>query len=133
MPRLNARARHPVRFTLNGHATTVEVEPRMVLTDALRHLAGSTGTHVGCEHGVCGACTVQIDGVAARACLTLAVHQDRAGAAHAVLAAHVRPGQPQVVAEEVGEQLPRRNAGLVALPVDDALDGVLLRRACGGR
>jgi 2-furoyl-CoA dehydrogenase 2Fe-2S iron sulfur subunit len=76
MPRLNARARHPVRFTLNGRPTTVEVEPRMVLTDALRHLAGSTGTHVGCEHGVCGACTVQIEGVAARACLTLAVQVD---------------------------------------------------------
>jgi 2-furoyl-CoA dehydrogenase 2Fe-2S iron sulfur subunit len=76
MPRLNARVRHQVRFTLNGRPTTVEVEPRMVLTDALRHLAGSTGTHVGCEHGVCGACTVQIDGVAARACLTLAVQVD---------------------------------------------------------
>jgi 2-furoyl-CoA dehydrogenase 2Fe-2S iron sulfur subunit len=73
MPRLTARTRHPVRFTLNGRATTVEVEPRMMLTDALRHLAGSTGTHVGCEHGVCGACTVLIDGAAARACLTLAV------------------------------------------------------------
>ena len=76
MPRLNARARHAVRFTLNGRATTLEVEPRMVLTDALRHLAGATGTHVGCEHGVCGACTVQIEGVAARACLTLAVQVD---------------------------------------------------------
>src|SRR3712207_3338974 len=76
MPRLNAHARHNVRFTLNGRATTVEVEPRMMLTDALRHLAGSTGTHVGCEHGVCGACTVLIDGAAARACLTLAVQVD---------------------------------------------------------
>jgi 2-furoyl-CoA dehydrogenase 2Fe-2S iron sulfur subunit len=76
MPRLNARARHVVRFTLNGHAVSVEVEPRTVLTDALRHLVGVTGTHVGCEHGVCGACTVQIDGVAARACLTLAVQVD---------------------------------------------------------
>ena len=73
MPRLTAGARHPVRFTLNGRLTTIEAEPRMMLTDALRHLAGATGTHVGCEHGVCGACTVQIDGVAARACLTLAV------------------------------------------------------------
>ena len=73
MPRLNARTRHPVRFTLNGRPTMIDVEPRMVLTDALRHLVGATGTHVGCEHGVCGACTVQIDGVAARACLTLAV------------------------------------------------------------
>ena len=76
MPRLNARARHVVPFTLNGRAVSVEVEPRTVLTDALRHLVGATGTHVGCEHGVCGACTVQIDGVAARACLTLAVQVD---------------------------------------------------------
>jgi 2-furoyl-CoA dehydrogenase 2Fe-2S iron sulfur subunit len=73
MPRLNAGTRHPVRFTLNGRETTIEVEPRTMLTDALRHLAGATGTHVGCEHGVCGACTVQIEGGAARACLTLAV------------------------------------------------------------
>ena len=76
MPRLNARARHVVPFTLNGRAVSVEVEPRTVLTDALRHLVGATGTHVGCEHGVCGACTVQVDGVAARACLTLAVQVD---------------------------------------------------------
>ncbi len=45
----------------------------MLLTDALRHLLGATGTHVGCEHGVCGACTIVIDGAPARACLTLAV------------------------------------------------------------
>jgi 2-furoyl-CoA dehydrogenase 2Fe-2S iron sulfur subunit len=50
-----------------------EVEPRMLLSDFLRHGAGLTGTHVGCEHGVCGACTIQIDGKPARACLTLAV------------------------------------------------------------
>jgi 2-furoyl-CoA dehydrogenase 2Fe-2S iron sulfur subunit len=54
------------------------VEPRALLTDVLRHDLGLTGTHVGCEHGVCGACTVQIDGVPARACLTLAVQADGA-------------------------------------------------------
>jgi 2-furoyl-CoA dehydrogenase 2Fe-2S iron sulfur subunit len=48
----------------------------MLLSDFLRHDLGATGTHVGCEHGVCGACTVQIDGVAQRACLTLAVQVD---------------------------------------------------------
>lgn len=48
----------------------------MLLTDVLRHGLGATGTHVGCEHGVCGACTVQIDGMPARACLTLAVQAD---------------------------------------------------------
>ncbi len=72
MPQLDAKGRHTVAFTLNGRETTVEVETRTLLTDALRHGLGATGTHVGCEHGVCGACTVSIDGVPARACLTLA-------------------------------------------------------------
>ena len=73
MPRLSAAARHTVRFTLNGRAVTGQAAPRTLLSDFLRHEIGATGTHVGCEHGVCGACTVQIDGVAQRACLTLAV------------------------------------------------------------
>jgi len=73
MPYLTAGTRHPVRFTLNGAPAAVEVEPRTLLTDALRHALGATGTHVGCEHGVCGACTILIDGAPARACLTLAV------------------------------------------------------------
>ena len=73
MPKLEAEGRHTVGFTLNGIPITVEVEARTLLTDALRHGIGATGTHVGCEHGVCGSCTVSIDGVPARACLTLAV------------------------------------------------------------
>jgi 2-furoyl-CoA dehydrogenase 2Fe-2S iron sulfur subunit len=73
MSRLQANRRHPVRFTLNGTPCAGEAEPRMLLTDFLRHHIGLTGTHVGCEHGVCGACTVSIDGAPARACLTLAV------------------------------------------------------------
>ncbi len=64
---------HRVSFKLNGVARSAYAETRMLLTDFLRHELGATGTHVGCEHGVCGACTVCIDGVAARACLTLAV------------------------------------------------------------
>ena len=76
--RLNAEQRHPVRFTLNGRAVEGEAEPRMLLTDFIRHELGLTGTHVGCEHGVCGACTIEIDGVPARACLTLAVQADGA-------------------------------------------------------
>jgi 2-furoyl-CoA dehydrogenase 2Fe-2S iron sulfur subunit len=78
MPRLSADARHRVRFELNGRAVEGDAEPRMLLTDFLRHDLGMTGTHVGCEHGVCGACTVEIDGVPARACLTLAVQADGA-------------------------------------------------------
>jgi len=73
MPRLRSDQRHVVRFTLNGRAVEAEAEPRMTLADFLRQRLGATGTHVGCEHGVCGACTVEIDGVPARACLTLAV------------------------------------------------------------
>ena len=73
MTRLKSDRRHAVSFTLNGSATTAEAEPRMLLTDFLRHRVGSTGTHVGCEHGVCGACTVTVDGMLTRACLTLAV------------------------------------------------------------
>jgi 2-furoyl-CoA dehydrogenase 2Fe-2S iron sulfur subunit len=78
MPRLSAEARHTVRLEINGRAYEGEAEPRMLLTDFLRHILGLTGTHVGCEHGVCGACTIQIDGQPARACLTLAVQADGA-------------------------------------------------------
>jgi 2-furoyl-CoA dehydrogenase 2Fe-2S iron sulfur subunit len=73
MSRLNAGQRHRVAFTLNGKAVEGEAEPRMLLSDFLRHTIGATGTHVGCEHGVCGACTISVDGMMTRACLTLAV------------------------------------------------------------
>jgi 2-furoyl-CoA dehydrogenase 2Fe-2S iron sulfur subunit len=73
MSRLSAATRRRVAFTLNGRPVSLEAEPRLLATDALRHGLGATGTHVGCEHGVCGACTIQIDNAPARACLTLAV------------------------------------------------------------
>jgi len=76
MSRLAADKRHSVQITLNGKLCSGEAEPRMLLSDFLRHQIGATGTHVGCEHGVCGACTVEIDGRLARACLTLAVQAD---------------------------------------------------------
>jgi 2-furoyl-CoA dehydrogenase 2Fe-2S iron sulfur subunit len=78
MPHLTAGERHTVTLTLNGETVSAPAEPRMLLSDFLRHVLGATGTHVGCEHGVCGACTVQIDGVPARSCLTLAVQADGA-------------------------------------------------------
>jgi len=78
MPRLSADARHRIGFELNGRVVEGDAEPRLLLTDFLRHDLGMTGTHVGCEHGVCGACTVEIDGAPARACLTLAVQADGA-------------------------------------------------------
>jgi 2-furoyl-CoA dehydrogenase 2Fe-2S iron sulfur subunit len=63
-------------LTVNGRDVREHVEPRLLLSDFLRHRLGLTGTHVGCEHGVCGACTVQLDGRAVRSCLTLAVQAD---------------------------------------------------------
>jgi carbon-monoxide dehydrogenase small subunit len=62
-----------VNFVLNGKLVTVDVEPRLHLADCLREVLGQTGTHLGCEHGVCGACTVIVDGAAVRACLILTV------------------------------------------------------------
>ena len=76
MRRVNKDTKARVTLTLNGRKTSGEAEARMLLTDFLRHEIGLTGTHVGCEHGVCGCCTVLIDGVAARSCLTLAHQAD---------------------------------------------------------
>src|ERR1051326_7269239 len=73
---LKQRERHVVRFTLNGEPAEGLAEPRMLLTDFLRHELGATGTHVGSEHGICGACTILVDGEAVRACLMLAVQAD---------------------------------------------------------
>jgi 2-furoyl-CoA dehydrogenase 2Fe-2S iron sulfur subunit len=68
--------RHRVRFVLNGEPVEGLAEPRMLLTDFIRHEIGATGTHVGCEHGICGACTIRLDGRAVRACLMLAVQAE---------------------------------------------------------
>jgi 2-furoyl-CoA dehydrogenase 2Fe-2S iron sulfur subunit len=65
-----------VDVTVNGRRHREAVEPRLLLSDFLRHRLGLTGTHVGCEHGVCGACTVRIDGLATRSCLVFAVQVD---------------------------------------------------------
>jgi aerobic-type carbon monoxide dehydrogenase small subunit (CoxS/CutS family) len=62
-----------IAVEINGERHEGDVEPRTLLSDFIRHVAGLTGTHVGCEHGVCGACTVQIDGETVRSCLMLAV------------------------------------------------------------
>jgi aerobic-type carbon monoxide dehydrogenase small subunit (CoxS/CutS family) len=65
-----------VSMTINGDAYQATVEPRLLLSDFIRHEAGLTGTHVGCEHGVCGACTVQLEGEPVRSCLMFAVQAD---------------------------------------------------------
>lgn len=67
---------HGITLTVNGASRTETVESRWSLADFLRHTLGLTGTHLGCEHGVCGACTVLLDGHAVRGCLILAVQAD---------------------------------------------------------
>src|SRR5512146_1223455 len=62
-----------ITLTINGRDHAIAVEPRRTLVDAIREDCGQTGTHVGCEHGVCGACTVQLDGEPVRSCLLFAV------------------------------------------------------------
>jgi 2-furoyl-CoA dehydrogenase 2Fe-2S iron sulfur subunit len=67
---------YPITLILNGVQRSAPAEARMLLSDFLRHELGATGTHVGCEHGICGACTVRVDGVAQRSCMQLAVQAD---------------------------------------------------------
>jgi len=64
---------HRIKLTVNGNPQDCEIEARMTLADCLREILNMTGTHLGCEHGVCGACTVMVDGVAVRSCLMFAV------------------------------------------------------------
>jgi carbon-monoxide dehydrogenase small subunit len=71
-------SRHTIEMTINGRRHRADVEARVSLSDFLRESAGYTGVHVGCDHGVCGACTVIVDGSAVRSCLMLAVQADRA-------------------------------------------------------
>ena len=76
MRRVDKDQKVRISITLNGRKMSAETEARMLLSDFLRLTLGATGTHVGCEHGVCGCCTVQIDGTAVRSCLTLAMQAE---------------------------------------------------------
>src|SRR3954454_16572398 len=76
MRRVNKDQKVRINLTLNGRKMGAEAEPRTLLSDFLRHSLGATGTHVGCEHGICGCCTVLVDGAAVRSCLTLAVQAE---------------------------------------------------------
>lgn len=78
MLRLKAGMRHTVTLKVNGRTLTGQAEARTLLSDFLRHELKLFGTHVGCEHGVCGACTVQVDGRAVRSCMQYAVECDGA-------------------------------------------------------
>ena len=73
---MNATQAVPIRVTVNGEPYERTVEPRLLLSDFLRHELGLSGTRVGCEHGVCGACTILFDGEPVRACLVFAVQAD---------------------------------------------------------
>jgi carbon-monoxide dehydrogenase small subunit len=99
--------RRKIRVTVNGVPREEEVEVRLTLADFLRHKLGLTGTHLGCEHGVCGACTVLFDGRSARACLMLAVqahgHQIATVESLAESAEHLHPLQ-QAFSENHGLQ-----------------------------
>ncbi len=99
-------AKRPIQLTVNGVKHEAHVEPRLTLVDFLRNDLGLTGTHVGCEHGVCGACTVQIDGKAVRSCIMLAVQAD--GASITTIESMARGGQlhpiQQAFMEEHGLQ-----------------------------
>lgn len=76
MRQLKKDERVRIALVLNGRKVSADAEPRMLLSDFLRYALGATGTHVGCEHSVCGACTVLIDGVPRYSCLTLALEAD---------------------------------------------------------
>ena len=76
MRRVEKDSKVRINLTLNGRKMSAETESRTLLSDFLRHSLGATGTHVGCEHGVCGCCTVQLDGAAVRSCLTLAMQAE---------------------------------------------------------
>ncbi|MGA7325838.1 MAG: (2Fe-2S)-binding protein [Rhodomicrobium sp.] len=76
MLKLAADGKHVIKLWLNGRERVGRAEPRMHLADFLRHELNAPGTHIGCEHGVCGACTVLLNGVPARSCLTYAVQAD---------------------------------------------------------
>ena len=132
-----------VQLTVDGAPCTATVEVRTLLSDLLRHHSGATGTHVACEHGSCGACTVLVDGVAVRSCLVLAPQADGAEVETVHSLAVGPDGTPERIAqalhEEHGLQCGFCTPGIVVsmtaalrddLDVDEALDQVLGGHLC---
>ncbi len=76
MQRIKADSLTPITLRVNGRRYRAAIEPRLLLSDFLRQECGLTGTHIGCEHGVCGACTVLVNGIAMRSCLMLAIAKE---------------------------------------------------------
>lgn len=135
---------HNIKLTVNGLPVEAAVEDRLTLADFLRHQLDLTGTHIGCEHGVCGACTVLVGGASARSCLMLAVQtdgmavrtveglQDADGTLHPLQAAfrdnhglqcgYCTPGMLMTLVEFLGE-----NPQPSAADVRDAISGNLCR------
>jgi carbon-monoxide dehydrogenase small subunit len=135
---------HSIKITVNGRAHERSVPPRLTLADFLRHELGLTGTHIGCEHGVCGACTVLIDGASARSCLMLAVQangaevrtveglkgadgalhplQEAFRASHGLQCGYCTPGMLMTLVEFLGE-----NPAPTGDQVRDAISGNLCR------
>jgi aerobic-type carbon monoxide dehydrogenase small subunit (CoxS/CutS family) len=131
-----------IEFVVNGRRRRESVETRLLLSDFIRHTLGLTGTHVGCEHGVCGACTVGLDGVAVRSCLLLAAQldghelqtveglaadgamtplQEAFSEEHALQCGFCTPGMLMTAVDLLGRGQPTREA------VTDALSGQICR------
>ncbi|NIB38737.1 (2Fe-2S)-binding protein [Pseudomaricurvus alkylphenolicus] len=87
-----------ISLTVNGEKVVRQVEPRLLLADFLRNELNLTGTHIGCEHGICGACTLLVNGDSVRSCLTLAIQVD--GAEVTTVEAHGKPDSMSVVQEK---------------------------------
>ena len=102
-----------VRVSVNGTTYEYEVPTRRLLVHFLRDDLALTGTHIGCDTGSCGACTVHLNGVPVKSCAVLAVQVDGARSADPGVAADVRPGEGEVIAQEMDEQAARRHLVLV--------------------
>ena len=135
-------ATQTITLHVNGQEHTASVEPRRLLSDVLRDTLGLTGTHVGCEHGVCGACTVQIDGKPARSCLLFAIQME-GHAIHTVESVAVDAGYSafqQALHEEHGLQCGFCTPGIImtieaflkenAAPTDTEIRDVLSGHLC---
>jgi aerobic-type carbon monoxide dehydrogenase small subunit (CoxS/CutS family) len=101
MIKVSANEMAEVRLTINGKMVKEHVQPRKLLSDFLREECGLTGTHVGCEHGVCGACTVLVNGSAIRSCLMFAVQTE--GAEITTVEGLAKGGQPNCLQEAFSE------------------------------